>query len=183
MAEVESDEFGRPLPPLGGDEFSTVSGFLDYQRATLEWKCRGLSDEQLRATLAPTSMTLGGVLKHLAWVEDYWFTQVVAGAAMPEPWSAADMRADPDWDWNSAAHDTGARLRALWRESVERSRAIVNANLARTASEALDERHAAWGGQERVSLRWVLVHMVEEYARHNGHADLLRESIDGQTGE
>ena len=183
MDEVETDEHGRPEPPLEGNETATLLGFLDYQRATLEWKCRGLSDEQLRVALPPTSMTLGGMLKHLAGVEDYWCTQVVAGEPAPEPWAGVDWKADPDWEWHSAAGDPGDELRALWAERVGRSRAVVRARLGQGEAEALGETHPAWGGQGRVSLRWVLVHLIEEYARHNGHADLIRESIDGQTGE
>jgi len=183
MDEAQIDERGRPMPPQESGETATLLGFLDYQRATLEWKCRGLSDAQLRVALPPTSMTLGGLLKHLAYVEDYWFTQVVAGEPPAEPWTIEDWEADPDWDWHSAADDLGDELRSLWTERVERSRAVVDSRLAQGGSEALDEVHPAWGGQGRVSLRWVLVHMIEEYARHNGHADLIRESIDGQTGE
>ncbi len=183
MAEVEIDPDGRPEPPLEGDETATLLGFLDYQRATLEWKCRGLSDEQLQVALPPATMTLGGMLKHLAYVEDSWFTEVVAEQPSPEPWASVDWKADPDWDWHSAASDPGDELRALWTEAAGRSRAVVNAQLGRGKAEALGEAHPAWGGRGRVSLRWVLVHMVEEYARHNGHADLIRESIDGQTGE
>ena len=158
-------------------------GFLDYQRATLEWKCRGLDDDHLRVTLPPTSMSLGGLLKHLAYVENYWFTEVVAGDSPQEPWASVDWKADPDWDWHSAGAALGHELRALWAEEVARSRDLVEALLAHGESKALDETHPAWGGRGRVSLRWVLVHMIEEYARHNGHADLLRESIDGEKGE
>jgi uncharacterized damage-inducible protein DinB len=183
MGEVTADEHGRPWPPFDGDEVATLAGFLDYQRATLEWKCRGLSDEQLRVTLPPSPMTLGGLLKHLACVEDSWFTEVIAGEPAPEPWAGADFTADPGWTWHSAALDSGADLRALWAERVNRSRGIVQASLSRGTDAALGEKHAAWGGRGYVSLRWVLVHMIEEYARHNGHADLIRESIDGQTGE
>jgi len=183
MNTVQTDEHGRPEPPLDGDEAATLLGFLDYQRATLQWKCRGLSDEQLRVALPPTSMTLGGMLKHLAKVEDYWFTEVVAREPTPEPWASADFDADPDWDWRSAADDPGDKLRALWSERVSRSRTVVETRPGKGGAEALAEAHPAWGGQGRVSLRWVLVHMVEEYSRHNGHADLIRESIDGQTGE
>ncbi|MGH3646047.1 MAG: DinB family protein [Micromonosporaceae bacterium] len=183
MTEVQTDEHGRPEPPLEGDEVATLLGFLDYQRATLEWKCRGLSDEQLRVALPPTSMTLGGMLKHLAWVEDYWYTKTIVGEPMPEPWASVDWKADSDWEWHSAADDTGDELRALWADRVKRSRAVVDARLGQVEVEALRESYSAWGGQGRVSLRWVLVHMIEEYARHNGHADLIRESIDGQTGE
>jgi uncharacterized damage-inducible protein DinB len=181
--EVITDEHGRPMPPQESGEVATLLGFLTYQRATLEWKCRGLSDEQLRVALPPSSMTLGGLLKHMAGVEDYWFTEVVGGEPTPEPWASADTKADPDWDWSSAADDSGDDLRALWAERVERSRAIVEAQLGQGEAAALSEAHSAWDGQGRVSLRWVLVHMIEEYSRHNGHADLVRESIDGQTGE
>jgi len=181
--EVMLDEHGRPDPPLENGEVPTLLGFLAYQRATLEWKARGLSDEQLRVALPPTSMTLGGLLKHMAWVEDYWFTEVVSGEPAPEPWASADTGADPDWEWSSAAGDSGDYLRALWAERVKRSNAVVDAQLGKGEAAALGEAHLAWGGQGRASLRWVLVHMIEEYARHNGHADLIRESIDGETGE
>ena len=188
MAEVMVDEYGRPEPSHEGGEAATLLGFLDYQRATLEWKCRGLSDEQLRMALLPSSMTLGGLLKHLACVEDSWFTEVVAGEPIPEPWASVDFQADPEWTWHSAAFDSGEYMRALWTERVNRSRAVVQVQLSRGEEAALSETHAGspydpWGGQNRVSLRWVLVHMIEEYARHNGHADLMRESIDGQTGD
>jgi uncharacterized damage-inducible protein DinB len=183
MGEPTIDEHGRPKPPLGAGEVATLQGFLDYQRATLAWKCRGLDDTQLRAKLPPSSMTLGGMLKHLAYVEDYWFGEVVGGQPRSEPWASVDWRATPDWDWQSAAGDTGDELRALWEERVSRARAVVGTELARGEGEALAEMHPAWGGNGAVSLRWVLVHMVEEYARHNGHADLIRESIDGETGE
>ena len=188
MAEVMGEEYERPEPPHAGGEVATLLGFLGYQRATLERKCRGLSDEQLRVALRPSSMTLGGLLKHLACVEDSWFTEVVAGELLPEPWASVDFQADPEWTWHSAASDSGEYLRALWTERVNRSRAVVQARLGRGEEAALSETHAGspddpWGGQERVSLRWVLVHMIEEYARHNGHADLIRESIDGQTGD
>ena len=183
MNELMADEQGRPWPPLDSGEIATLLGFLDYQRATLEWKCRGLTDEQLRVALPPSPMTLGGLLKHLACVEDSWFTEVVGGEPAPEPWASADFAADHDWTWHSAALDSGADLRALWFERVNRSRDIVKAQLGQGEDAALSKTHSAGGGQGRVSLRWVLVHMIEEYARHNGHADLIRESIDGQTGE
>jgi uncharacterized damage-inducible protein DinB len=177
------DEYGRPEPPRAGGEVATLLGFLDYQRATLEWKCRGLSDEQLRVALPTSPMTLGGLLKHLACVEDSWFTEVVAGKPAVEPWAGVDFEADPEWAWRSAALDSGEYLRALWTEGVNRSRAVMQAQLAGGEDAALRETHADWQLPHPVSLRWVLVHLIEEYARHNGHADLLRESIDGQTGD
>ena len=178
MTEVVVDEHGRPEPPLAGGEVETLLGFLDYQRATLAWKCRGLTDEQLRSPLAPTTMTLAGMLKHLARVEDYWFSEVVAEGMKPEPWAGMEWAAE----WRNAHADRGEDLRRLWSERVDRSRRIVAAQLDR-GDDALATTHSAWGGQGHPSLRWVLVHMIEEYARHNGHADLLRQSIDGETGE
>lgn len=183
MDEVQIDDQGRPEPPLESGEVPTLLGFLDYQRATLEWKTRGLGDDQLRVALPPTSMTLGGLLKHMAYVEDHWFTKVVAGEEAVEPWAGVDWKKDPDWEWHSAADDSGEQLRALWSERVERSRNVVDAQLARGDDEALGESHLAWGGRGSASFRWILVHMIEEYSRHNGHADLIRESIDGETGE
>ncbi|MGI8679392.1 MAG: DinB family protein [Jatrophihabitans sp.] len=180
---MDTDEHGRHQPPLNRDEAATLLGFLDYQRATFEWRTRGLDDDQLRVALSPTSMTLGGMLKHLAYAEDFWFASVVAGAAPLQPWADVDWKSEPDWDWTSAADDTGEQLRALWAERVERSRAAVDRQLGTDPPAALGATHSAWGGRACVSLRWVLVHMIEEYARHNGHADLIRESIDGETGE
>jgi uncharacterized damage-inducible protein DinB len=180
---TEIDAQARPEPPLEGDEAATVIGFLDYQRATLLWKTSRLGDEQLRIARPPSPITLGGLLKHLAYVEDYWFTEVVAERPVPEPWVGAPLEDDPDWDWHSAAADSGAALLAQWSASVERSRAAVAEALRNAPDAGLRATHPAWGGKARVSLRWVLVHMLEEYARHNGHADLLRESIDGETGE
>ena len=154
--------------------------FLEHHRATLAWKCRGVSAEGLRATTAATSMTLGGLLKHLAWVEDHWFTRVLRGAPMPAPWAHVDWGADRDWEWHSAAGDSPDELFGLWETACRRSRAGVDAALARGD---LDQVAADGDPDEGPSLRWILVHMIEEYARHNGHADILREAWDGATGE
>ncbi|MFX0537809.1 DinB family protein [Ornithinimicrobium sp. Y1847] len=180
MTDPHLDDQGRPEPPFAADEAGTLLGFLDFQRATLAWKTEGLDDEALRASLTghPSGMSLAGLLKHLAYVEDYWFAEVVGGQVDVEPWASVDWEADGDWDWHSAREDTGEELRALWAASLERSRAIVAGRL-----DDLGATSPAWGGREQVSLRWVLTHMIEEYARHNGHADLLREQVDGQTGE
>jgi uncharacterized damage-inducible protein DinB len=183
VGEPNADEPERPEPPYDSAEAATLLGFLDYQRTTLERKCRGLSDQQLRLTLPPSPITLGGLLKHLACVEDSWFTETVGGQPLPEPWASVDFEADPQWDWRTAAADTGDALRALWAERVGRSRGIVQAQLSEGEEAALSRTHPAWGRPDPVSLRWVLTHMIEEYARHNGHADLIRESIDGQTGD
>ena len=178
MTDVQIDDYGRPEPPLAAGEIETLLGFLDYQRATLEWKCRGLTDEQLALCLPPTTMSLGGMLKHLARVEDSWFGDVVAESGVSEPWATMPW-AD---EWETARLDSGDDLRHVWADTVARSRRVVAEQLE-AGPAALDTTHPAWGGQGHPSLRWVLVHMIEEYARHNGHADLLRQSIDGETGE
>lgn len=154
MTDASTDEHGRPDTPLAGDEVATLLGFLDYHRATLAWKCRGLDDEQLRRRLHPTTMTLAGMLKHLARVEDGWFSEVVAESPVPEPW------ADMPWaaEWQDHAEQSGDELRRLWIERVERSRRVVAEKLA-AGPTALDATYPAWEGQARVSLRWVLTHI------------------------
>ncbi len=175
------DEQGRPEPPLAGDETATLLGFLDYQRATLAWKSAGLDTVGLRATVAASSMSLGGLLKHLAYVEDYWCSRRLHGRDPAPPWDTVDWKADPDWDWHSAAEDSPEQLLALWQDAAARSRLLVAEALAEGGLDRPARRPWPDGGAP--SLRWILVHMIEEYARHNGHADLLRESVDGQTGE
>ena len=178
---TDVDEQGRPEPPLAADEVGNLLGFLEFHRATLAWKCAGLDPDGLRATTAASSMTLGGMLKHLAYVEDVWCSRRLYGRDPQPPWDTVDWKADPDWDWHSAAEDSPEQLRALWRGAVARSRSLVVEALADGGLERPARR--TWPGGEAPSLRWILVHMVEEYARHNGHADLLRESVDGLTGE
>jgi uncharacterized damage-inducible protein DinB len=178
---TDVDEHGRPEPPAAGDEVETLLGFLDYQRATLEWKCAGLDADGLRATVGPSSMTLGGMLKHLAWVEEVWCAVWLHGRAPHPPWDTVDWAADADWEWRSAAGDDPEHLRALWAEAVARSRASVAEALADGGLDRLARRR--WSDGRAPSLRWIIVHLIEEYARHNGHADLLRESVDGLTGE
>jgi uncharacterized damage-inducible protein DinB len=178
---TDVDEYGRPEPPLVADETDTLLGFLDYQRATLAWKCAGLDAAGLRTTTAASTMTLGGLLKHLAYVEDSWFCRSLHAMDRRPPWDAVDWTADPDWDWHSAADDTPEQLHALWQESVERSRVLTAQALAEGGLDVLARR--SWPDGRAPSLRWIVCHMIEEYARHNGHADLLREAIDGQTGE
>ena len=126
-------------------------------------------------------MTLGGMIKHLALVEDSWFSCRLHGRDQAPPWDSVDWDADPDWEWHSAAHETPDQLRALWEEAVARSRSRVTEALAEGDLGQLAQRINDRG--EAPSLRWILCHMIEEYARHNGHADLLRESVDGLIGE
>jgi uncharacterized damage-inducible protein DinB len=178
---TDLDEHGRPEPPLAGDEVSTLVGFLDYQRATFAWKTAGLDADGLAATTAASTMTLGGMLKHLAYVEDNWFSRSLHGRDPGPPWDTVDWGADEDWDWHSAADDSPAELRALWHDAVARSRAAVSEALA--VADVGQPARRRWAYCRAPSLRWILCHMIEEYARHNGHADLLREVVDGQTGE
>ncbi len=175
------DEQGRPEPPLAGDETTTLVGFLEYQRATLAWKCAGLDAADLTATVGASTMTLGGLLKHMAYVEDHWFSRWLYEQDWRPPWDTVNWKADPDWEWHSAAADSPDELRALWHDSVSRSRSMVDQALAEGGLDQLARR--TWPSGDAPSLRWILVHMIEEYARHNGHADLLRESVDGLTGE
>jgi uncharacterized damage-inducible protein DinB len=181
MPEITIDDQGRPEPPIAADEITSILGFLDYQRATLEWKTRGLDAAGLAVTVGVSTMTLGGILKHMAYVEDAWFWRTLHDRPRSAPWATVDWSADQDWDWHSAADDSPDELRALWSAAVERSRSAVAEALT---NGGLDQAAGhAWPNGEAPSLRWILLHMIEEYARHNGHADLLRESVDGETGE
>ncbi|MET8339200.1 DinB family protein [Streptosporangium canum] len=178
---IRLDEQDRPEPPLSADEITTLLGFLDFQRATLAWKCAELDTAGLKATVGASSMTLGGLLKHLAYVEDDWFSRWLHGHDRQPPWNTVDWTAAPDWDWHSAAEDSPEYLHALWQEAVARSRSLVTEALADGGPERRARR--TWPDGRAPSLRWILCHMIEEYARHNGHADLLREAVDGLTGE
>jgi hypothetical protein len=175
------DDQGRIEPPVAADEVDTLLGFLDYQRSTLEWKTRGLGADGLGARTAASTMTLGGLLKHMAWVEEHWFSHRLHGREFGPPWNGVDWEADNRWEFTSATGDSPDELRALWRRAVDASRADATRAIAGGGLDVLCVR--PWPNGESPSLRWVLVHMIEEYARHNGHADLLRESIDGETGE
>jgi uncharacterized damage-inducible protein DinB len=180
-ATTEMTGPARPEPPLSGGEVETLLGFLDYQRATLAWKTARLGEAGLAATIAPTTMTLGGLLKHLAYVEDHWFSRSLHDRELGPPWDTVDWKADEDWDWHSAADDSPAELRALWVAATDRSRAAVAEALPHGGFDQLARR--TWSDGRAPSLRWIVTHMIEEYARHIGHADLLREAIDGETGE
>jgi uncharacterized damage-inducible protein DinB len=175
------DEHGRPEPPIAAGEAETLIGFLEYQRATFAWKTAGLNAAGLATTVAASSMTLGGMLKHLALVEDGWFSQCLRGHEPASPWHTVDWDADADWEWHSAATDTPEQLSAIWHENVDRSRQCVTDALAEGDLGQPPKRPKPSGWAP--SMRWILTHMIEEYARHNGHADLIREAVDGQTGE
>ena len=175
------DEHGRPEPEPAVGEIATLSGFLEFQRATLEWKTRGLDESALRRRLPPSSMTLGGLLNHMAWVEDHWFSYVLVGNERHPDWSTGDSAADPDGEWNQALTMDAESLRTRWAVACAESRSHVDRFLAAGDAGSLAAR--TWTNGEAPNLRWILVHMIEEYSRHNGHADLLREAIDGRTGE
>ncbi|WP_083441292.1 DinB family protein [Nitriliruptor alkaliphilus] len=167
---------GRTEPPGTGDERATLLGFLRWQRETLEWKCSGLDAEQLaRRAVEPSTMSLLGMVRHLTDVERNWFRRFLAGEDTPFHYWTEDA---PDGDWAGAIADPGvvAESWRRWREEVAFADAFV-AN-APDLDITADHRHHG-----TLSLRWVLTHMIEEYARHNGHADLLRERIDGAVGE
>ena len=162
------------MPPLEADERSTLEGWLDFQRATLARKCAGLDDAQAATTAVPPSpFTLTGLVQHLAEVERSWFRRTFAGEDVPPLFRAADAPAGPDGGFEIGDGATLATALATWSAEVAAAReACAGYALADTAP---------FLGQQ-VSLRWVYVHLIEEYARHNGHADLLRERIDGVTG-
>lgn len=175
------DDHGRPKPPTSGDGLETLLGFIEFHRATLRWKTDRLDAKGPAQTVGASTMTLGGLLKHLAFVEWYWFSWRLHHHPAPPPWDTVDWDADPDWDWHSAAEDPPETLRALWEEAVDRARTEVRGALDRGGLEQLAAVASPNG--KSPSLRWILVHMIEEYARHNGHADLIRESVDGETGQ
>ena len=162
------------------NELDTLLGFLEFQRATFVWKTSGLDAAGLNVSVAASSMTLGGLLKHLSFVEDYWFSVRLFNRRPQPPWDSDEAR-DPEWEWRSAADDAPEQLRRRWEQSVVRSRERVTEALTGDGPDMIAMR--PWGNGESPNLRWILVHMIEEYSRHNGHADLIRESIDGLTGE
>jgi hypothetical protein len=166
--------------PAAGSEIDTLVGVLERNRRTFAWKCGGLDADAMRRTLEPSTMTLGGLVKHLALVEDDYFTRQLTGASTPTPpFDAVDFDADPDWEWRTAADDSPEELMALWDSCVARSRA----NIAAAYAEGPEvHTRTPWAGGPPL-LRRLMVDMIEEYARHTGHADLIRESIDGLVGE
>lgn len=168
-------------PPVAGDEIESLLGILDRTRSVFAWKCGGVDASGLRATLGPSALTLGGLLKHLALVEDHTFSVELFGRDLPPPWNAIDWDADPDWEWRTSADDAPEELFRLWRTAVERSRANVAEALGRGDMGQLV--HMADSNGDRANLRRLLLDLIDEYARHNGHADLLREAVDGLVGE
>jgi hypothetical protein len=162
------------MPPLNADERTTLESWLDFHRTTLAMKCEGLDDQQAAtATAPPSPFTLTGLVQHMAEVERNWFRRVLDDERAPPIY---DPQADPDAPDGGFDLAVGATLRdalATWREEIACSRQrCAGRDLADTGRFLAQD----------VSLRWIYVHMIEEYARHTGHADLLRERIDGTTG-
>jgi Protein of unknown function (DUF664) len=167
-------------PPWAGTEAEHLVGALDRLRMTFQWKADGLDAAGLQVRIGASALTLGGLLKHLAFVEDYIFKTKLTGKPVGAPWDFTEWDSE-DWPFTSAADDTPEQLYALWEDAVGRSRARLEAALADGDLDQLvdvstpDGRHA--------SLRRLVCDLIEEYGRHTGHADLLREAVDGLVGE
>jgi uncharacterized damage-inducible protein DinB len=178
-APLPFDEPALCSEPLRtGDERTTLVEFLEYYRSVFVRKPAGVDAAGLARTIAASKLTLGGLLKHMALVEDHWFHHTWGGGEMPQPWADIDWDRTPDWEFDTAHDSTPAELEALWTAAVERSRASIAAATDLDAVAAVESE--AFGP---ATLRWIVVHMIEEYARHCGHADLLREAVDGRTGD
>jgi hypothetical protein len=167
-------------PPLAGSETEHLVGALDRLRTTFQWKADGLDAAGLRTRVGASSLTLGGLLKHLAFVEDYTFTTKLSGEPAGPLWDFSEWDS-PEWPFTSAAGDAPEQLYALWEGAVERSRARLDAALAEGGLDQLVDVSGPDGSH--ASLRRLVFDLIEEYGRHTGHADLLREVVDGLVGE
>jgi len=168
-------------PPLAGTEEEQLVGALERLRATFRWKADDLDPAGLQVRIGASSLSLGGLLKHLALVEEQTFGKKLTGTPLGPPWNGVDWKAEPDWEFDSADGDAPEQLYALWDAAVERSRLALRAALA---DGGLDQSvHLAWPDGRRASLRRIVCDLVEEYGRHTGQADLLREAVDGRVGE
>ena len=172
----------RVDPPTIADERTSLLAWLDFHRDTLLLKAEGLDRAQLAQRLEPSELTIGGLLKHMALVESSWLSRRLLGEPMIAPFEDAPWDDDQDWEFHSARDDSPEELHRLFAASRTASDAIISAALA---DGGLDTRSVMTrrDSDEHFDLRWILTHLVEEYARHNGHADLIRESIDGATGD
>lgn len=176
MTRIEHRE-----PPLAGTEAEHLVGALNRLRATFRWKTDGLDSAGLQTRIGASALTLGSLLKHLARAEDEMFTRKLDGTPVSAPWDTADWDADPDWDFTSAADDTPEQLYAIWDTTIARTQARLDTAIA---DGGLDQLVAlAWPGRGHLSLRRLVCDLIEEYGRHTGHADLLREAVDGLVGE
>ena len=162
-------------------EAEAVLAVLERNRRTFAWKTGGLDRGGLTATTAASSMTLGGLVKHMALVEADWLVVKLAGQPYGPPWDEVDFDADPDWEWRTGAQDAPEEVYALWRSAVQRSRDVVAAVLREGGMDTA--ARFTRGDGRPASAREMLLDMIEEYARHTGHADLVRQSVDGLVGE
>jgi len=163
-----------PDPAWNGDERTTLTGFLEDQRATLAWKCQGLGDAELKmASVPPSDLTLLGLVRHMAEVERFWFRRCLSGEQVEWIWSTPDQ---PNGAFDGVAEADVAEAFSIWKEECRTARSILQelASLEVTFSTP---------NYPAMSARCMLNHMIEEYSRHNGHADLIRERIDGKTGD
>ena len=168
-------------PPLAGTEVEHLLGALERLRTTFRWKADELDEAGLQLRIGASALTIGGLLKHLAAQQDYMTTTKLAGQPMGAPWDVTGWHGDNDWEFTSAAGDSPAELYALYDGAVERSRARLDAALA---NGGLDQAvHASGPDGQHASLRRLVCDLIEEYGRHTGHADLLREAVDGRVGE
>ena len=166
---------------MAGTEVEHLTGALDRLRTTFRFKADDLDAAGLQVKIGASSLTIGGLLKHLAVCEDNMFTVRLRGASIGAPWEGTDWDGEDDWEITSAADDTPEELYALWDGAVQRSRARLNAALAKGG---LDQSvHYAGSDGRQASLRRLVCDLIEEYGRHTGHADLLREAVDGRVGE
>jgi hypothetical protein len=164
-------------PQPTANERTTLLEYLNFQRATLVMKTQGLSKEQLNTPHPPSELTLAGLLKHLWLVEDSWIKGRFLGLPEGEPWVSAPFDDDADWDFHSAPHDDPDDLRLEYEQACRTNNELI-------AGHGLDDRAAVrLKNGDEWTLRWVLLHLIEETARHAGHADLIREAIDGAVGE
>jgi hypothetical protein len=167
-------------PPIAGTESEQLLAALERLRATFRYKADGLDAAGLSRRIGASTLTLGGLLKHLALVEDHQFGAKLTGEPLGAPWSEVDWDAEPDWDFRTAADDSPRALYELWDAAAARSRERVVTALA---GGGLDQPvHASIEGTH-ANLRRLVCDMIEEYGRHTGHADLIREAVDGRTGE
>ncbi|HTF12163.1 MAG TPA: DUF664 domain-containing protein [Asanoa sp.] len=170
-------------PPIAGDEVSTLLAGLERQRAIFAWKVSGLDEAGLAFRIESSELTLGGLIKHLAFIEDLKFNTMVLGEDLVAPWDAVDWENDQRWPWYSAAKDSPEDLYGLWHDAVGRARVAIDQAIA---EGGLDMRARYGFGDDpenAFSLRRMLFDTIEEYARHAGHADLIREALDGLVGQ
>ena len=175
-----SDVAPPPSPSTARTEVESLLSVLERNRRTFAWKTSGLDEKGLRATTAASAMTLGGLVKHVALVEADLAVKL-AGQEIGAPWDAVDFDADPDWEWRTGSQDSPEDVYAVWRDAIERSRAMVAKVIQERGLDGL--ALFSWPDGSTPTVRTMLLDMIEEYARHTGHADLLREAVDGRVGE